>query len=328
MNKSKAACLLTIKKLCELENANETYLHTLTFPEPEPDVREAARRFHNFFSGTGAGRSLVVRAVWALQRGDRTRRLHFHLVTTRRVDAAAMWRALPKYGFGIYHVSDPEPSHRAAYVARYVGRPGHLETGTRSWGAIGFPKVLQGNVEGVTRTLTRVTPPPRWVLHAWFRAKLNQDNYAKRVAFIQKHWDEIIVEKDMSNTFGKKLNETQLAELAQDAQSGTYAVFVGEYRGFTITTRENKDKLSGVMVESNTVQHVVMVGTETLKVNEYLPPGASPDNVKVPAQQGETVIVRVSSWQKNQFGTSIRGFIKPLTQLGLIPAGAPVAPKK
>lgn len=319
------ACLLSVDKLMKLENAKLSYLHTFTFPEPEPSIRDCARMFHNFFSTTGAGRRLGLRAVWSLQRGERTGRLHFHLVSGVRWDAATMWRELPKYGFGRYDVRPPKPAHLAFYVARYVGRSGYLEKGTRPWGAVGFPKVVQANVESVTFSLSRVTPTPMWVLHAWFRLKLGGENFARRVAFLTKHWSETIDETPMS--FLKSLNEMQKQELATEAQSGVYPVFVGEYRGYTITARQNKDKMSGATVDSATVSHVVMVGTETLKVSEYLPPGASADAVKVPAQQGETVVVRVSSWQKNQFGTSIRGFIKPLTALPLAPAAAVPAKK-
>jgi len=315
MTPTRAACLLSIKKLMLLENTNESYLHTLTFPNPEPDIREAARRFHNFFYGTGAGARLGLRCVWALQRGERTRRLHFHLVSGVRWDAREMWAQLPKYGFGRYDVQPPKPADRASYVARYVGRPGHLEKGARSWGAVGFEKVKQANVEQETLELPCVVFPPRFALFAWFRLRLGDDHFARRKNFIVKKWGGTIDYKTTMNV--NDLNDTQKNEVLQFAVDGQAPVTVGEYRGFTLVTRKKRDKLSGVEYDSTTVEHVVLAGTETLKVQEFLPPGADGGTVKPAALVGEKVVLRASAWTRTSYGLSIRGFIKPLTTLPL-----------
>jgi uncharacterized protein YfiM (DUF2279 family) len=166
----------------------KTYLHTLTFADPEPSIKEAARRFNNFFHGTGAGRRMGIKAVWCMQRGAKSGRLHFHLVTCRPLDYKAMWAALKKYGFGRYDCQKPQDASRAGYIARYVGRPGALEHGARSWGAVGFEKVKRKNVQQETHELVCTSFPPLFVLHAWFRIRLGEPHAASRRKFIIKRW--------------------------------------------------------------------------------------------------------------------------------------------
>jgi len=323
--KSRDACLLSIKKLLELENSHESYLHTLTFPDPEPSLPEASRRFNNFFHGTGAGARMGLRFVWCVQRGARTRRLHYHLVSGRRVDAASMWESLRKYGFGRYDVQPPQPAYKSAYIARYIGRAGHLEAGARSWGAVGFAKVRQADVESETNELTIVAPVPPFVLSAWFRIRIGETNSASCRNFIIKRWGGTI-QTDHKTMRSDQLNETQKIELLRECCQGGYPVTVGEYRGFTIVTREKRDKLSGVTYPTHTVEHVILAGVETLKVSEFLQGAADAQSVKAAAEIGEIVVLRVASWSKNSFGLSIRGHIKPLTSLPLTPV--PPAGKK
>jgi len=133
------------------------YLLTLTFANPEPSYAEARRRFKNFQKYLERNRWC---AVVVPQYGDRTHRLHFHLILNRRPDIK-IWRSvLQRYGFGNPDVKK-RPAWRARgliphpciwYAARYVARGGWWSPeakGSRRWSVIG----------------EKFGPPDGWVVH-------------------------------------------------------------------------------------------------------------------------------------------------------------------
>ena len=185
---SRMACELSILKMCREVGALLCYLHTLTFADPEPSPVEAARRFRNFYAGWLWRRKK--KAVWALQLGGRTRRIHYHLVTPDRYDAAEMWDVLSEYGFGRYDVRPPQPVERAFYVARYVARPGVVGPGVRTWGAVGFEKVKKKNVQTGSIEVRRVHDLPAWVVSQIRRLSLGDPNFTRIKSYIERQWNE------------------------------------------------------------------------------------------------------------------------------------------
>jgi len=318
MSDSKRACQLSVRKLALVTGATESYLHTFTFADPEPSQREAQKRFRSFRTGWAARHGK--KFVWSIQRGSRTNRIHFHLVTTDRWDAKEMWAVLPRYGFGRYDVQKPKPIEFADYIARYVARGHGLEPKSRTWGCVGFKGVRCVDVDKDEILIESVVELPQWLIRQLRRISLNDEKFARRKSFVLKRWSVPLVLK-MANAL-KKHQET---EVVAEAQIGTYPVLVGEYRGFTLRATKTVDKLSKVEISRVIVEHTVLAGTETIRLSEFLPPGSDGAAVKPAAEAGEMVVVRVGEWRRNPQTNQVqlRGFIKPLSSLPLTPAGKP-----
>ena len=192
---SKRACQLSVEKLAKETNATESYLHTLTFADPEPSQKEAQRRFKSFRDGWALRRGK--KFVWSVQRGGRTHRIHFHLVTTQRWDAAEMWDIFPRYGFGRYNVQPPKPVQFAAYVAKYVARSNGLDSNSRKWGVCGFKSCRVKDVVHDEIVLTRRDELPGWVISMLWRLSLNDPKYARRKAWLIRRFSQDLNDKEV-----------------------------------------------------------------------------------------------------------------------------------
>jgi len=224
-----------------------------------------------------------------------------------------MWQVLPKYGFGRYDVQPPKAVEFADYVARYVaGRYSGLAPNSRKWGVVGFKGTRTADVRSDTIELTRVTELPYWQLSQVLRISLLDDKFARRKNFMEKKFSEPLV-----LTMANALKKHQEAEVVVEASMGSYPIVVGEYRGFTVRGHKSVDTLSKVEIARCIVEHTVLAGSETLRISEFLPPGADGSSVKPAAEVGEMVVLRVGEWKKGIKGPQVRGFIKPLTALPL-----------
>jgi len=190
--------MLSVAILAKLESWKTSFLHTLTFPDPEPSPEEAQRRYRSLYANFFFPQIDQRRHVWALQRGGRTKRLHFHLVTGREWDWAEMWTVLPRYGFGrydceVYDENKWGPWHvgKAMYVAKYVANRAWLEPGVRNWGAVGFAKCKQKDVRHDSFELPIRAEVPRWLLCQIPRTSLLDPNYARRKASLMRAFSKL-----------------------------------------------------------------------------------------------------------------------------------------
>jgi len=306
------ACRLSIRSLAagDLWHQPEKcgYLHSLTFPNPEPDETEAARRFHDFASHylnrTGK------RCVRVMERGGGTGRLHYHLVSSQRWDAKEMWRVLPKYGFGRYNVK-PVDAKGMLYVAKYLLKRARfpLAPRTRKWGCIGFEGTRWTDVEVVEKVLTLVAEEPHCLYDDLVTTAAGTD------------WRVVISIRCQSVperiTRMNEINEAQRKHLFELLASGALGGF-GEYRGCVVRDQKIRDKKNpSVEIARVVVEHNVEVASMPVVISEWLPVGAVAASVKAPATRGEMVFIHCDTLSSSFGRKSGMGKIIPLMSLPL-----------
>jgi len=323
--RSRWACILSIEKMAQECNALETYLHTLTFADPEPSEKEASKRFHSF--AVHYLNRYGKKVVWAMQRGTRTGRLHYHLVSCDRWDAKEMWEVIARYGFGRYDVRPPKPVCKAAYVARYVSKATNgLASNVKSWGVIGFKRVKKMEVIRGNICLPRVTECPLWLLRHMPRLKLDE-SFARRKKFIESRFSEVL---DVKSNMQNEVKSHQSAEVVKMVQDGSFSLVVGEYRGFNLKAGKKADRLSGVERGWTTVEHIVIAGTNRVVVSEFVGGDATKESIKPAAEIGELVTVQCTKaeWLANKNELQVKGYIRALVGLPLPITGGAAAPVK
>lgn len=289
---SRAACLLTIKAifLPSWDLAPEScYLHTLTFADPEPDYREARRRWASFTHWLNRSGFYGVAVP---QFGTQTRRLHFHLVTCKRPESREWWDVLGRYGFGRYDVRE-RPVAVASYAARYVARrdywPSELR-GMRSWSVFGQKHFRWPP----TRTVDVKIRNSRSVLVAW----APQGLFNRNVWSIGDDRALIHVSRQLrpsSCTEGsimraRVLGERVLREVRRYLDEGQ-VIGVGEYRQLVVDTRETRNERTGLSEKRVVVRHEVELGVEGVPYcfEEWLTVGRWGMPIEAPAKSGELV---------------------------------------
>jgi len=322
---SRWACRLTVKAMCLPEVVGGlfpaprwVYLHTLTFADPEPAYDEARRRWNSFrtsFLERGARFGVVV-PQW----GEKTQRLHFHLVTTERFDAKETAAALKRYGFGRYDVRrrpawkdrtlaemHPAAWYAARYVARRVGCPVELK-GARMWSVFGkkhfknAPVALR-DVRITTNHLTLVRESPM-VFADWMVWRFPADNLAFREAL---RGDARPDGREIMREITKEQNEKVLKLIAAGDVVG-----VGEYRACGIEVKEMADfKNPAVKHRRVVVSHKVDFGAacERREFDEVLPVGADEKSVTPPAKSGDLVAVAIDGMNAYRGGVNYKGRI-------------------
>lgn len=264
------------------------YLHTLTFANPEPSYEEARKRWNSFASNylNKGGRFGVCVPQW----GEKTGRLHFHLVSSERWDASEMHVALQRYGFGRYDVRE-RPVEVAAYAARYVGkrngRPLEVK-GARLWSAFGakhFPNGVSktGDCKMVTKCLTIVADSPQPFSD---RLTVTIHTQNETVGFTHN------LRADGTESGYTRMNEItakQFAVAASEIAKGGF-VGIGEYRSCIASTKEMSDfkdknkKVSWVFVD-----HRIEFGGVQFTIEERLSQGSVESAVVAPAKSGESI---------------------------------------
>jgi len=298
-NRSRYACILTIQQLFveSLWNQNPAcYLHTLTFANPEPEVSEAMRRLNSFGNWLRKTGKVAVRVI---ERGGESGRVHYHLVSSQKWSSKEMWSVLPKYGFGRYDVRC-RPIERAYYAAKYVGKKNHrfpLPYGTRSWGVIGMKGVTRKSVEISKKELALVANSPQLVDVLTWKATEITSEITLRLRTNDLPPGECEIIKML------ELKKHQQADVCIRLQRGDFGG-VGEYRGCVVRTLEVADKQNpSNKVKRVVVEHNVEHGGMPCTVQEWLPPGSTPEAVKAPASKGDVVFVTISRFD-SKFGSN------------------------
>jgi len=302
-NLSRAACQLTIMRIMapDLWNqaplAGSCYLHTLTFPNPEPSEVEAMKRFNAFTMWARRTGKVFVRVV---ERGDATGRLHFHLVSSQRWSAREMSKALPRWGFGRYDVRE-RPIERAFYAAKYVGKRGKvhkLKQGTRTWGACGITPTRARDVEVTKKELVLCGPTISGITDG--------------VVWVVEGVEHVVPFRFDSPSYPlgqyrkMELKKHQTADVLGRLAKGAVGA-VGEYRSCTVRSMQVRDKQNpAAKIDRHIVEHNVEVGDAPLLVQEWLPPGADVHQVKPAANKGDAVFVNLTRLD-SKFGSQMVG---------------------
>jgi len=306
------ACRLSIRTLVEGDLWHQPeacgYLHTLTFRNPEPDEREAARRFHSFATGylgpTGK------RCVRVMERGSTTGRLHYHLVSVQRWSAREMWRVMPKYGFGAYDVK-PANGKGLDYVAKYLQKRAKypLAPGTRKWGCVGFQGVRVDDVEMVEKVLTLVAEEPH-CLYDDLHITASGTDWRVVIRTRPQTVESRIIRMN-------EINEAQRKHLFELLGGGALGGF-GEYRGCVVRSQKIRDKKNPLVeIARVVVEHNVEVASMPVVISEWLPVGADAGAVKPSATRGEMVFVHIDTLSSSFGRKSGMGRIVALMSLPL-----------
>jgi len=293
------------------------YLHTLTFADPEPSYVEARARWNsfqvNFLNKNGWY------GVCVPQWGEETRRLHFHLVTSRRPDSREWWQVLPSYGFGRYDVRQ-RPVVKAAYAARYVGRgcwgPKAVK-GARTWSVFGaklFPfwPVTQARDVRITEKARHVIKEsPHWAdeCHWSFAGH----NLALRAAVRPYPYGDNLITKM------REITQEQSAEVLRSLASGN-VVGVGEYRAHIVTTKSMRNFKTGQKEDRVVINHEIDFGAACVRrtYEELLPQEADASAITPPAQGGELVLVTVDGIHVFGGKTTYKGGLQRLGGQGTL----------
>jgi len=326
---SRWACRLTILHLFQPRDApwdapRWLFLHTLTFKDPEPDYREARRRWSNLRKEFQRSARY---GVCVPEFGERTKRLHFHLVTSQRWDAREMWDICDRYGFGRYHVRR-RPAWRktpasgyagqihesAYYAAKYVGKRRHWPVelkGSRQWSVFGekyfpIPPCQVRDVRITRKVLTVIQESCDEQLYGWsvwswgplitdsLRVKLRPDALSD------------------SPTKMRELTKEQQAKVASLVAAGDI-VGVGEYRVGTVETKKMESytggRPTGVKVDRVIVTHKIDFGAayERREFDELMPAGTLAESVTFPAKSGDLVACCVDKIREFNGGTNYTG---------------------
>lgn len=321
---SKAACLLTIKAifLPSWDFVPEfCYLHTLTFADPEPDYREARRRWASFTHWLNRSGFYGVAVP---QFGSRTRRLHFHLVTCKRPASREWWPVLERYGFGRYDVRE-QPVSVSSYAARYVARrdywPSELK-GMRSWSVFGQKHFRWPP----TRTIDVKVKNKRSVVVA----NAEQGLFDRSVWLIGDERPVVHISRSLrpaSCTEGQTLRVRLISdracnEVQRHLQDGR-AVGVGEYRQLVVEAREMTNQKTGLSEKRVVVRHEIELGVDAVPCcfEEWLSVGQWGMPIEPPAKSGDLVYCVVESLKAFQGTKRCQGQIIRLDgNASLVPA--------
>ena len=98
-----------------------------------------------------------------------------------------------------------------------------------------------------------------------------------------------------------------------------YAIYVVvnvvlEYRGLSVTQKIVEDADTGTRIETAFVEHVLEAGGNIKTVTEWLPSGADLNAVKLPAEPGSVVRVRVKFVRRHMGLEYVSGVVLPLLE--------------
>jgi len=312
---SRDAFQLTVMKLftVDLWNQNPScYLHTLTFPDPEPTVDEAMRRFHSFAVEIHKRGMVCVRVI---ERGGQHGRVHYHLVSAQRWDVRETRALLVGRGFGRYDVR-VRPVERAYYAGKYIGKKSWrfpLPRGCRSWGAVGVDPVRAVDVLVKKREIHLVRNRFEG-LFDWWAVRLSCGTESIPIRLRAEGGPP-----SSENMKLLKLKPHQEKEVLLRQGRGEVGCF-GEYRSCDVQVREIADKLNPAnRIKRVLVEHTVECGGKSLLVQEWLPPGTSESLVKAPAECGDMVYAKLDRMdskfgsQKVGVGTVFSLMVLPLS---------------
>jgi len=327
LSASRWACRLSVLGLISPKKVpwdapDWVYLHTLTFADPEPSYEIARQRFRSFVNWLNETGKFGVAAP---EYGEKTGRLHFHLVSSVRWNAKEMWAVCARYGFGRYDVR-PRPAwlsrpnatdsgriHPAAYyLAKYVGKrtnwPDALK-GARQWSVFGakhFPSTRVRDVRITTKTLTVVQESHK-PFHDFVEWRQADYDFALRVKVrsdAQEHGHIIM----------REVTSDQTKKFFAIAAAGDI-VGIGEYRNCTVESREFADfKDKSRRVKRTIVTHRVDFGAscERREFEEVLPEGKDEKSFTAPAASGDTVACTVDNVRTFNGATTYKGRITKL----------------
>jgi len=307
---SRWACRLSVLGLISPKHVpwdapDWVYLHTLTFADPEPSYEIARQRFRSFVNWLNETGKFGVAVP---EFGEKTGRLHFHLVSSVRWNAKEMWAVCARYGFGRYDVR-PRPAwerrpnatdsgriHPAAYyLAKYIGKrskwPDALK-GSRQWSIFGkrhFPTTGVRDVRITTKVLTVVEESHK-PFHDFVEWRQADSHFAYRAKVRpDAHPDGVTIMREVTPEQSK-----QLLKLVAAGD----VVGIGEYRACSIETREFADfKDKSKRIKRVIVTHKVDFGAacERREFEELLPEGANEKAVTPPAGSGDLVACTVEN---------------------------------
>jgi len=303
----------------KLEGYPCSYLHTLSFADPEPSYEEARARWNNF------GKWLERTRKWGVcvpEWGRKTGRIHFHLVTAERWEVAELREVLPKYGFGkVYDVRE-RPWSSACYAAKYVsksdGRPDGMK-GIRLWSVFGkkwFPHGVSraSDCEMTTKKLYVVAEAPQ-TFADWLDVRLGADN--ETLSFKLR--------PDALPDGPRRMNEINTAQLKVVSVLLTKGGFVGvgEYRSCVATEREMSDfKDKSKKVRWVFVEHRVEFAGDQKIIEERMPAGFDIKAVTPPAASGDMVAFVAKSSNTFNGATKWKGELHRLTESKPVAKGA------
>jgi len=327
--RSRWAARLTILSMLSARHVpwdvpENVFLTTLTFANPEPPYEEARKRFNSFASNfLRAGDRFGVAAP---EFGKRTKRLHFHLVTTVEIPESLLRVECPKYGFGFPDVrsrpawrpgKEGREIHPAAwYLAKYVGKrvgwPEGLK-GMRQWSVFGEKHFPRGIVKTRDVRITRkvlTSEGSRWKFPVWPNYVISEP-LASNVQLLHPPEGSVNME---GRTQMRELSEKEKLRVLAEITAGN-VVAVGDYRfGETVEREYASFRDSSVKVKRVAAVHQIDVGPkcDRLEVNELLSQGADTKSFALPAKTGDVVMVVVEGISKYTGGTTYRGRVVKL----------------
>jgi len=276
------------------------YLWTWTFADPFPrhDVVEALKRWEGLRKSLQRDGRKFVRSI---EQGDKSGHWHFHAVTPDRWSAKDMWARSFRFGFGRPDVK-PVPIDKGLYVAKYIRKRLNLPPGRRRWACVGFDGVPASRLKCATKVLQVVAIEPR---SYWYHGKEwslpDNRTLIVRTEGEPPPTEPRFIKMEIKPNAGKHVLE-QLAK-------GKF-VAVGEYRGTSTREQRVTDYKTNQSVSKVIVEHTIEFGTKAITASEWLPPGATAESVKAPANKGDAVMVEYTGISK-KYGMDVVS-IKPL----------------
>lgn len=288
----------------ELGYQSYGYLWTWTFPDARGQ-QDAKYAFECWVKHARWLRDTGKKLVRVIERGTKSRHLHFHAVTPQRWNVNEIRKHALSCGFGRINVEEI-PRSRLNYVAKYLGKPVQLPKGCRRWAAIGFEGVKTSNVRCREKSLTVLAKSIDEGLRVVTQWEIPGTGIIhKRVL------RELRDLQEPGAIHTMKITQENLLHIARLFAQGNMLA-VGEYR--TCKARELKftddDKKE---VVRKIVEHGIEIGEKQVTVTEWLPDTTDLASVKPPTDKGEPVVIEVDSFHK-RFGITAKS-IKPVSSM-------------